>query len=392
MTEIVLPNGPGNFLATSEAMGLGHPDKVADQVAEAMVDAYLEQDPDSILAVEVVTKTGMIMVFGTASSKATIDFDKVVRGTIKHIGYDATDKGLDYKSMEVLNRLDTEPSLDDGDSEGLFVGYATNETPELTPLTQQLSAELCEVLGTFETQRKMPWLRPDGKAQVTLEYKKMQDGSVRPVRAHTILVSVQHAVDVPIDRVRSEVIKHVIKSVIPANLLDGDTQLIVNPSGRFVIGGPRGDAGVSGRQGVADSCGAWSPHGGASAVGKNGSKVERCGIYAARWVAKSLVNAGFASRCSVQIAYSSGKAEPLSFSVDSFGSARSGLSDKELCDVIAKHFDLRPGTLVRDLQLRKPQFSRFATLGFCGRSDAPSPQWEKCKNLTGSSLQAGIWQ
>jgi len=378
----------------------GHPDKIADQVAEAIVDAYLEQDPDSILSCEVVTKTGMIMVFGSVTSNAKIDSDRVIRGTVKHIGYDSSEKGLDYKTMEVLNRLEirrrdassreslNEPELQ---AEGLFVGYATNETPEVVPLTQQLASKLCEVLGSVQTRRRFPWIRLDGKAQVTLEYKKTQDGSLQAIRAHTVVVSVQHAPDANIERLRTDLIKNVIKVVIPANLLDADTQFLVNPTGRFVIGGPRGDAGVSGRQGVADSGGGWIAHGGGSAMGKDGFKVQRCGTYAARWVAKSLVQAGFASRCSVQLAYGSGKAEPLSLSLDSFGSARSGLSDEDLCGIVNQHFNLRPGVLVRELQLRKPQFYRYATYGHCGRTD-PTPQWEKPKSLTGEAMQANIWQ
>lgn len=389
---------PGNFLSTSEALARGHPDKIADQVAEALVDAYLEQDPESSLSIEVVTKTGFLMLLGSISSNATIDFERVVRGTVKHIGYDASDKGLDYKSMEVVNRLDMQHRDEWCDhtaaaAQGMFIGYATDETPEMVPLPHQLATRLCQVLDTAQVRMKCPWLRCDGKAQVTLEYSKSQDGALQPIRVHTVVVSVQHAPDVPVDRLQSDILEHVIKRAIPSNLIDSETQILVNPSGRFVIGGPRGDAGVSGRQGLADSCGASAAHTGSATSGNDGYKVQRCGTYAARWMAKSLVQAGFASRCSVQLAYASGKAEPLSVSVDSYGSARAGKSDADLCALLKEHFDLRPGALVRDLQLRKPQFLSFATFGHCGRSD-PTPMWEKCKDLTGEAQldQANKWQ
>lgn len=392
----------GHFLATAEAMSPGHPDKVADQIAEAIVDAFLEQDSDSIVSVQVVTKTGMIIAFGSVISNGTIDFNRVIRGTVKNIGYDAAEKGLDYKNMEVLNRIDilsrsgTDSFIpEDG---GIFSGYATNETPQMVPLNHQLATKLCEMLSTKQVRREFGTfagaLRPDGKAQVTIEYETKQDGSLQPVRVHAIVMSVQHGPDITTDRLRSEVIAHVIKPAIPANLLDDKTQLLVNPAGRFVIGGPHGDAGASGRQIVADAGGPWTAHGGSAATGKTGAKVERCGAYAARWAAKSLVEAGFASRCAVQLAYTSGKTEP-SLCVESFGSAWSGMSDQELVDVLQQHFDFKPGTLVQQLQLRKPQFFRYATFGHCGRTE-PVPLWEKSKNLTGAAvqtaLQAGVWQ
>lgn len=417
MTELS-PLPEGHFLATSEAMAEGQPDKVADQIAEAVVDAYLAQDPENRVACDVVTKTGMIMIFGSVSlahqfsSPVCIDFDKVVREAVKSMGYNSTDKGLDYLTMEIVNRLDVRvqeqssqnADLDDMSTEnhGIVFGYATNETPEMLPLTHQLANKLCEMLQRPGVRKRCNWLRPDGKAQVTMEYRKDPDGSVRPVRVHTVVMSVQHAPDVNYDRLRGEVTKNIIRQVIPASFIDENTTFLVNPSGRFVIGGPRGDAGVSGRQGVADTFGAWAPRGGGTPTGRDGYKVHRCGAYAARWVAKSLVRAGFASRCTVQIAYSPGKATPQSLSVDSHGSARCGLSDEDLSNIVSRNFDLRPSALVRDLQLGKPGYLRLATFGQVGRETslpklsrgdlycARPVLWENCKDLSTEATQVGI--
>lgn len=401
MTNLQLPSG-GNFLATSEAMTPGHPDKIADQVVEAIIDACLEQDPESILNCSAVAKTGMMMLFGNATTNSSIDVDTIVRSTIKNLGYDSADKGLDYKTMDVFNRIDLAHRSQErclapdtfSDSEGMVFGYATNETSELVPLSQQLATKICQALWQYQRKGSETWVRPDGKAQVTVEYSVAEDGSLKPVRVHSAVVCVQHAPDAPRnDSLVRQIKKNVIYAAIPATLIDANTTIQVNPSGRFVIGGPRGDAGVSGRQGVADSCGAWGPHGNGVPIGKDGFHVERCGTYAARWAAKSLVHAGFASRCCVQLAYAKGLADPLSVSVDSYGSVRSGLRDQDLCDIIKQNFDFRPGALVKDLQLEMPKFLRLAVFGHGEREDPElgwslPMEWEQCKTISSNVSEA----
>jgi len=383
------PAALGCFLFSSEALCQGHPDKIADQVSDAVVDACLQQDPESKVSCETLTKTGMIMIMGEVSTKAKIDYDVLIRNTVKQIGYDNTEKGLDYKSMEIVNKIDVPHVVEEqhqsrndrnmvASDQGAAFGYATNETPQLMPMTHVLATQLCVQLSKIP--RSNSCIRPDGKAQVIMEYRKAEDGAMVPLRVHTVLFAVQHST-LAGPSFQNELVDRVVKPVIPAQFLDADTSILVNPLGRFVLGGPQADAGISGRQMAADTFGGWGSHGGMSPSGKDPSKVERAATYAARLTAKSLVNAGLAARCLVQVAYIHGRAEPVSLNVDSYGSARHGLSDADLCDIVKRNFDLRPGAIVEDLKLRSHSFHKFASFGFFGREDIIA-DWETCKDLS----------
>jgi len=393
MTDI-RPPGPGCFLFTSESVNEGHPDKLADQVSDAVLDALLKEDPDSRVACETITKTGMVMVFGEITTKANVDYEAIVRETCKNVGYDDAAKGLDYKTMDVLNKLEeqspdigqavhgmgtkAEEDLGAGDQGHMF-GYASNETPELMPLTHSLSTQLGKRLTDVRKDGTCPWLRPDGKTQVTCEYRKAEDGSMVPLRVHTILISTQHSEEVTNETIRSELMEKVIKPVVPAKYLDDDTIFHLNPSGRFVIGGPHGDAGLTGRKIIIDTYGGWGAHGGGAFSGKDPSKVDRSAAYAARWAAKSLVAAGLAKRCLVQVSYAIGLVQPLSMFVDSFGSGAK--PDEELCEIVKRNFDFRPGCIQRDLKLKTPQYTALAAYGHFGREDC-NPAWEVVKDLS----------
>lgn len=395
MTDIKPPR-EGCFLFTSESVNEGHPDKMCDQISDAVVDALLAQDPDSRIACEACTKTGMVMVFGEVTSKAKVDYDKVVRDVCKEIGYDDIAKGLDYKTMEVLNKLE-EQSPDIGQAvhgmgtksieeigagdQGHMFGYASNETTELMPLTHSLATKLGSQLTKVRKDGTCPWLRPDGKTQVTCEYKKAEDGAMVPQRVHTILISTQHSEDVTNDKIKDDIMEHVIKVVVPEKYLDDETIYHINPSGRFVIGGPHGDAGLTGRKIIIDTYGGWGAHGGGAFSGKDTTKVDRSAAYAARWAAKSIVAAGLAKRALVQVSYAIAVAQPLSMFVDTYGSGKEGYSDRQICEIVEKNFDMRPGVLVRDLELKKPQFQKLAAYGHMGREDL-NPAWEKVKELT----------
>lgn len=386
----------GNFLFTSESVCDGHPDKIADQVSDAIVDACLQQDSSSRIACETVTKTGMIMVFGDITTKARVDYDVLVRDTIKSIGYVSPEHGLDYRTLEVVVKLDVQPP-ESGPESGqtppcneqcVVSGYASNETPELMPLSHSLACGLCARLGELRRSGACPWLRPDGKAQVTLELRKSADGSLTPVRVHTVVISVQHSPDVAISSIREEVLTQAVRHVVPARLLDDSTILHVNPSGRFVIGGPRGDAGLTGRQLATDSYGGWGSHSTGPLSGRDGAHhLDRAAAYACRWVAKTLVASGLAARCLVQAAYAPGEPRPISLHVDSYGSAKPGVSDEALGD-IARTFDLRLSALASDLRLEDAQYSRLATHGHFGRQ-APIPEWEKAKDISSELVKIG---
>jgi S-adenosylmethionine synthetase len=395
MTSIRPPKA-GNFLFTSESVNEGHPDKLADQVSDAVLDACLAQDPDSRVACETCTKTGMVMVFGEITTKAKVDYEAVVREACKQIGYDDVAKGLDYRTMEVLNKLE-EQSPDIGGAvhgmgtkaveeigagdQGHMFGYASDETPNFMPLTHDLATSIGFKLTEVRKNGTCAWLRPDGKTQVTAEYKKREDGSMEVQRIHTILISTQHSEEVTNDQIKADLMEHVIKPVVPAEYLDEDTIYHLNPSGRFVIGGPHGDAGLTGRKIIIDTYGGWGAHGGGAFSGKDTTKVDRSAAYAARWAAKSLVAAGLARRCLVQVSYAIGVVQPLSMFVDSYGSAQFGLSDEDLCDIVKRNFDFRPGCIQRDLDLKKPQFQPLAAYGHFGREDV-MPAWEKVKDLS----------
>ncbi|KAL5018411.1 hypothetical protein ScPMuIL_004133 [Solemya velum] len=378
----------GTFLFTSESVGEGHPDKLCDQISDAVLDAHLKQDPAAKVACECVAKTGMILLCGEITSKAKVDYQKVVRNAINQIGYDSDEKGFDYKTCNLLLALEEQsPDIAQGVHEGrdeedtgagdqgLMFGYATDETEECMPLTVVLSHQLNAKIAALRRSGVLPWARPDSKTQVTVEYC-FDQGATVPIRVHTVVVSIQHDETVTLEQLRKDLMEKVIRTVIPEKYLDSNTVYHLQPSGKFIIGGPQGDAGLTGRKIIVDTYGGWGAHGGGAFSGKDFSKVDRSAAYASRWVAKSLVKAGLCRRVLVQVAYAIGIAEPLSITVFSYGS--SDKSEKELLQIVKNNFDLRPGKIVKDLNLKAPIYQKTACYGHFGRSEFT---WEIPKKL-----------
>ncbi len=375
---------------TSESVTEGHPDKMCDQISDAVLDACLVQDPYSRVACETAVKTGFVICLGEITTKAYINFDQLIRQVITDIGFDSSEKGFDgntcgvqiaiaSQSPDIAQGVDTalEVRHSNADSEvdrigagdqGMMFGFACDETPELMPMPIAMAHRLARRLSEVRKRGTLPWLRPDGKTQVTVEY---QYG--RPVRIDTVLISTQHSPDVDQDTIREGLIHHVIRPVIPPEMLDERTKIYTNPTGRFVVGGPMGDAGLTGRKIIVDTYGGMGRHGGGAFSGKDPTKVDRSAAYACRWVAKNIVAAGLASRCEVQVAYAIGMARPLSINVETFGTGK--VSEEKLIKAINEVFDLRPGAIIRDLNLRRPIYRQTAAYGHFGRTDIDLP-WE----------------
>ena len=371
-----------NYLFTSESVSEGHPDKVSDQISDAILDAILEQDPTARVAAETLCNTGLVVLAGEITTHAVIDYIDIARNTLKHIGYDDTDYGIDFKGCAVLVAYDKQSpdiamgvdsahddNLDQGaGDQGLMFGYACSETPELMPLPIHLAHRLVERQADLRRDGRLPWLRPDAKSQVTIRYE-----NGKPAAVDTIVLSTQHHAEIELADLREAVIEEIIKPIIPANLIKGDIKFLVNPTGRFVIGGPQGDCGLTGRKIIVDTYGGAAPHGGGAFSGKDPSKVDRSAAYAGRYVAKNIVAAGLAERCLVQISYAIGVAKPTSIMVQTFGTGK--ISDEKITALVNEHFDLRPKGIVKMLNLLRPIYAKTAAYGHFGREE-PEFTWE----------------
>ena len=377
-------------LFTSESVTEGHPDKICDQISDAVLDAILEKDPQARVACETTVTTGLIHVMGEITTSCYVDIPKVARQVVRDIGYDRAKFGFDCDTCAVLTSIDEqspdialgvdkcleakEGAQDDGldngaGDQGMMFGYACDETQEYMPLPISLAQKLARRLTQIRKEGLVDYLRPDGKTQVTVEY----DQEDRPLRIDAVVVSTQHGPEVALDQIRRDIIDLVIRPTIPASLMDNDTKIYVNPTGRFVVGGPQGDSGLTGRKIIVDTYGGSAPHGGGAFSGKDPTKVDRSAAYAARWVAKNVVAAGLAKRCQVQLAYAIGVAKPVSVRVDTFGTGT--VSDEHLSDMVDSVFDLRPAAIIRDLDLRRPIYRQLAAYGHFGRDDLDLP-WE----------------
>jgi len=377
-------------LFTSESVTEGHPDKICDQISDAVLDAILDKDPNGRVACETAVTTGMVMVMGEISTKCYVDIPKLVREAIREIGYDRAKYGFDCETCSVITSID-EQSVDiamgvdealeskkgemdkldavGAGDQGMMFGFATNETKEYMPMPIEMAHKLSRRLSEVRKSGTLPYLRPDGKTQVTVEY---EDG--KPGRIDAIVISTQHGPEVSLEQIEKDIKEHVIRVIVPSELLDENTKYFINPTGRFVIGGPQGDSGLTGRKIIVDTYGGYGRHGGGAFSGKDPTKVDRSAAYAARWVAKNLVAAGVADKLEIQLAYAIGVAKPVSISVDTFGTGK--MADEEIVSIVNKVFDLRPGAIIRDLDLRRPIYKQVAAYGHFGRTDIDVP-WER---------------
>ena len=378
------------FLFTSESVTEGHPDKIADQISDAILDACLEQDPYSRVAAETLTATGLVVIAGEITTKAYVDFQTLVRGVVASIGYDNALYGFDSNTCAVISSInrqsgDIAQGVDTGGAgdQGMMFGYATNETPELMPAAISLAHKLTRRLSEVRKSGKMPYLRPDGKSQVTVEY----DEAGKPVRIDAVVISTQHAEQVGNDELRADIQKHVIQAVLPAEWLDENTKYHINPTGRFVIGGPMGDTGLTGRKIIVDTYGGAGRHGGGAFSGKDPTKVDRSAAYVARYIAKNIVAAKLADRCEVQLAYAIGVAEPVSVLVETFGTGK--VSSKTLTALVRKNFSLTPKGIIESLNLRRPIYQKTAAYGHFGRNE-PDFTWEATDKAAALAEQASL--
>lgn len=382
-----------NYLFTSESVTEGHPDKVCDQVSDAILDEFLRQDPESRVAVETMTTTGMVIVAGEVTSKAKFDVQDVVRKTLREIGYDNPQYGFDAESCSVLVSLHSQsPDISQGvlanenkeqgaGDQGLMFGYATNETEELMPMPIMLAHKLTKRLAEVRKTKELPWVRPDGKSQVTVEYE-----NGKPKRLETVVISTQHSPDISNDQIKRQIIDKVIKPVC-GKLWHDKIKIHVNPTGRFVIGGPPGDAGLTGRKIIVDSYGGMSRHGGGAFSGKDPSKVDRSACYMCRYIAKNIVAAGLAERCEVQVAYAIGVVEPVSLMVSTFGTSK--MPEEQIENLVRKHFDMRPASIISHLKLKRPIYRKTATYGHFGRNE-PEFSWEQTDKAEILRKSAGL--